>query len=214
MKMITIYIKSKERRKIKSYKILILIYTKMKEKKEYLRIALKKKDFKGIETDAKIEDLLEYENLKKCNLYHFLIEEKDVEIINRVQKLNFIYFDFCYFALENLGLNQKIEEINFNLCENLKLIHLKNSEAKRIKIIQLKNSNIVMDISELENVHNLEELSIHNCKIKGIEKILEKAPNVKRINLNGSIVENPSYLLELKKVIDVQYEKEFYYANA
>ncbi len=186
----------------------------MKEKKEYLSIALKKKDFKGLETDVKIEDLLEYENLKNCNLYHFLIEKKDVEIINKLPKLNFIYFDFCYFTLEELSVNNRVEEIDFNLCENLKLRHLRNTNVKRIKIIQVKDSNIIMDISELENVQNLEELSIHNCKIKNIEKIIEKAPNIKKINLNGSIVENQSYLLELKKIIDIQYEKEFHYANA
>lgn len=186
----------------------------MKEKNEYISIALKKKDFKGLETGAKIENLLEYEKLKACSLYHFFIEDKDVEIINKVSNLNFLYFDFCYFALEELKCNDKIEEIDFNLCENLKLRHLRTSVAKRIKIIQMKDSNIIMDISEFENAQNLEELSIHNCKIKGIEKILEKAPNIKKLNLNGSIVENQSYLLELRKNIDVTNERDFNFANA
>ena len=66
----------------------------MKEKKEYVNIALKKKDYNGNETNVKIEDLLEYENLKSCNLYRFLVEEKDIEIINKLSNLKFIYFVF------------------------------------------------------------------------------------------------------------------------
>ncbi|MBO5142451.1 MAG: hypothetical protein J6C46_05560 [Clostridia bacterium] len=186
----------------------------MKEKKEYVNIALKKKDYNGNETNVKIEDLLEYENLKSCNLYRFLVEEKDIEIINKLSNLKFIYFDFCYFSLENLKFNEKIEEINFNLCENLKMKHLANSKAKRIKIIQLKESSVTVDLAEIENMLNVEELYFHNCKVKGIEKILEKAPNIKLINLDGCLVENQNYLMELNEKIKVSYEKEFNYANA
>jgi len=186
----------------------------MKEKDQYISLNLRKRNFGGLETSSKVEDILEYKNLKKCSFFRFMIEEKDIGFINQVPNLNFIYFDFCYFALERLVFNVNIEEIVFNLCENLKIKHLSNIRVKRMKILHLKESNIVLDLSEIENAENLEELSIHNCRVKGIEKILEKAPRIKKINLDGSIIDNQSYLMELKKVINVTNEKEFNYANA
>ena len=47
-------------------------------------IALKKKNFKGEETEVTIKDLLKYENLKSCNLFHFYITKEDINMFSMV----------------------------------------------------------------------------------------------------------------------------------
>lgn len=177
-------------------------------------IALKKKNFKGEETEVTIKDLLKYKNLKSCNLFHFYITKEDINILNQLPFLQMVKFDMCYFNMETLQLNETIQDICFNLCENLKIKHLKNTKAGEITIIQLKEANIELNLAELEYAENLKELAIHHCKVKGLENILEKAPNLKRLNLDGSIVEDKSILFELKNKIRITNEEEFYLANA
>ena len=145
-------------------------------KEDIINIKLSKKDFKNEDTGHEISEILEYKNLKSCILYKFYIEKSDIEIINLSSSLAHIKFDFCYFNVEEINLDSKIECIYLNLCENVKMKHLKNTKAKRIEVIHYEKSNIELDLSEFENAENLEELEIHNCKVKGVEGILEKAP--------------------------------------
>lgn len=177
-------------------------------------VVLKKQNFKGEMTAESIEDLIKYEELKRCSLYHFYITETDIKNLNKLEKLNYIYFDFCYFKLENIKLKPTIKTLCFNLCENLQLRLLKNSNVENIKIVQLKESNIIVDIAEMEKMDSLKELSIHNCYIKRIDKILEIAPNLKYLNFDGSVIENPEYLAQLEGKIQVSRQEKFYLANA
>ena len=177
-------------------------------------IVLKKKNFKGEETEVSTEDLLIYESLKRCSLFHFYLTEKDIMNLNQLNKLEYIYFDLCYFAFEKFNFNSNVTTLIFNLCENLKLDFLKRTMARKIEITELKKVKIELDISEIENALNLEELAIHNCKVKQIEKILEVAPNIKVLNLDGSTVDNEEFLLRVKEKIQVSNQKEYYLANA
>lgn len=65
-------------------------------------------------------------------------------------------------------------------------------------------------MSEFEYAENLESLSIHNCKVKEIETILEKAPNLKTLKLDSCTVDNSNTLLVFGNKILVSNEKYFY----
>ena len=177
-------------------------------------IALKKKDFNGKETTSTIQELLLYPNLKSCNLFHFHINQKDINDLNDMHNLKFIKFDLCYFNIDKLQLAENIAEISFNMCENLSIQHISTLNARKLRIIQWEKANIIYDLKEVEFLGNLENLEIHNCYIKGIEYLLEKAPKIKTLNLDGCNVENKSYLEDLKNKISVSNNETYDLANA
>lgn len=177
-------------------------------------IALKKNDFNGVETSDDIKDLLLYKNLKSCDLFRFYINEEDIENINKLIELQFIKFDFCYFNIDEIKIKESVAEISFNLCENLKIKHINSTKAKKIRITQWEKAEVTYDLNEFQLAENLETLEIHNCNIKGIECLLEKAPKIKRINLDGSNVENKIYLEGLKSKIIVSNNATYDLANA
>ena len=176
-------------------------------------ITLKKKDFSGKETASTIKELLLYPNLKSCNLFHFYINQDDIIDINNLKKLQFIKFDLCYFNMDKLQLSGQIKEISFNLCENLTFQHISSINTRKVRITQWEKANITYDLKDFQHLENLESLEIHNCYIKGIEYLLEKAPRIKMINLDGSKVENRIYLEELKNKITVSNNETYDFAN-
>lgn len=177
-------------------------------------VTLKKKDFNGKETTAAIKELLLYRELKSCNLFHFYINQEDISDLNSLSKLQFIKFDLCYFNINKLQLSEQITEISFNLCENLTINHISSIKAKKVRITQWEKAKITYDLKEFEFLENVENLEIHNCNIKGIEYLLEKAPKIKELSLDGSTVENKLYLEELKNKIIVSNNKTYDLANA
>ena len=184
------------------------------EREQNKYIALKKKNFKGEETEITVDEILKYENVKSCNLFYFKISKQDIETLNKPAKLVHIKFDMCYFDVENIDLQENVKSINFNICENLKMKYLKNSKAEEITINQLKKSNIEINLAELELLKNLNKLAIHNCKVKGLEDFMKKAPNIKCLDLDGSVVDNREELIKLAKKIKVTNEDEYYIVEA
>ena len=176
------------------------------------KIILKKINVLGKYNDLDIKELLLFKNLSSCSLFKFDISENDINILNQLEKLNYIYFDFCRFNIETLNLSQN--NICFNMCEHLDFKYLKNTLVKEIRIIGDKNSKIEIDIKGLERALNLEKLYIHNFKIQNIEQILEIAPNLKKLNIDGSIVENGNILRKLEGSIVISNKKEYHLIGA
>ena len=82
-------------------------------------ISLQKIDIDDKETDCNIKDLIEFRNLTSCVLCDFNIDNESIKIINKLEKLEFIHFDFCDFIAENIYFNSNIEDVCFNMCENV-----------------------------------------------------------------------------------------------
>lgn len=178
--------------------------------KSIKNILLKKINSLGEYNDSDIVDLLLFENLSSCSLFKFDINENDINILNQLEKLNYIHFDFCKFNIETLNFNHSINNISFNMCESLDFKYLKNTLVKEIRIIGDKNNKVEVNIKGLESALNLEKLYIHNFKIKNIEKILEIAPNLKELNIDGSNVQNSIILRALEKSIKISNKKEYH----
>ena len=172
-------------------------------------IVLKKMDFDDNETDCNIEDLIELKKLNSCTLCDFDLDEKSIENINKIEKLEFIHFDFCNFSTEEICFNSKIEEVYFNMCENVSLKKLQNTKLTSIELIGNPENMQKLDIVELVRADNLRECSIHNYSIKNIEKILEVAPQIEVLNIDGSKVEEER-LKNLVNKIKISHEKDFH----
>lgn len=178
--------------------------------KKFEDIGLKKVNFLGVETDYTTTDLILFENLSECSLFKFVIEEIDITSLNKLKNLNYICFEFCDFKVDKLKFNEHINTVCFNMCSNLYLSKLKNITVRKINIIGDKRNKIEMDMSLLENASNLEYLEIHNFTINNLSKILEIAPNLKVINLDGCILENNYEIDMIKSRVKISFEKDFY----
>lgn len=167
-------------------------------------------NFLGKETDYTLEDLDKFKNLQACTIFKFNINNKDLEILKSLSNLKYIHFDFCVFDLNGITFNNIVENICFTMCKNLKINQLKNINVKSLKIIGNRNNKIEFDINEFNIMNNLGELFIHNYDIKNIEEILKKAPNIRKINLDGSIVDT-KIIESLKEKIEISNEEFFIY---
>ena len=172
-------------------------------------LALKKRNFNAEETDCNISDLIELKNLTSCTLCDFDIDNDAIENINKIEKLDFIHFDFCNVTTENMELNLNIEDACFNMCNGLTFKKMQNTKLITIELIGSEEEMPEIDISELVKADNLKELSIHNYTIKNVDKIIEIAPELESLNIDGSIVDKEK-LENIKDKIEVSHKEKFY----
>lgn len=171
-------------------------------------ISLKKIDFMDNETDCNIKDLIELKNLNLCTLCKFDLDDETIKDINKIEKLEFIHFDFCNFYTEKIWFNSNVEDAYFNMCENVSFKKLQNTELTSIALIGNLANIQELDIIQLIKADKLKELSIHNYNIKNIEKILEVAPQLESLNIDGSKVEEGK-LQNLMNKIKISHKEDF-----
>lgn len=179
--------------------------------KKVERIVWQRKNANDEFNDYDIKDLGLIKNLKACTFMKFAFSDADIEKLNSLLSLNYLYFDFCNFEAEKLDFNEKVKTLIFNVCKNLNVNKLKNSNAKKLKIVSSKKDVMQVDILNFEKLSFVEELSFNNCYVKNINDILIVAPNLKYLNLDGSEVENCGTLEELD--IEISREKEYHLAG-
>lgn len=172
-------------------------------------LALKKRNFNDEETDCNISDLIELKSLTSCTLCDFDIDNDAIENINKIEKLDFIHFDFCNVITENIELNSNIEDACFNMCDGLTFKKMQNAKLITIELIGNEEEMSEIDISELVKADKLKELSIHNYTIKNIDKIIEIAPELESLNIDGSVVDKEK-LENIKNKIEVSHKEKFY----
>lgn len=179
------------------------------ELKTFKDIGLKKINFLGHKTDYTINDLIWFEDLEKCSLFKFTISEGNIETLNKLKKLDYIYFDFCEFDSVVFRFNSSISTLVFNMCMNLDLSKLKNTTVRKLKMIGNTLAKVEIDISSLESVTNLEKLEIHNYIIKNVSKLLDVGPNLKVVNFDGCIIEDYEGLELIQSRVKVSCESDF-----
>ena len=171
-------------------------------------VNLKSKDFLDNETDYTIKDLLKLNNIKNCSVFLFEINKENMDIIGNIETLKYIQFDFCDFKTEDMHFNQKIESLFINHCKNIQDIKISGNFIKNISIIgDIDIDKKDFNIENLSNMNSLEEIDIHNFNIQNLDGILEIAPNLKRINIDGSITNDD--LTNLKTKVEIS-QNEFY----
>lgn len=175
---------------------------------DFEQITLKAEDFNRNLTNQRIADLAQYSNLKSCTLYKFNITEQDIETLNSLPKLEYIQFDFCDLTSINLlNFRDDLSGAFFNMCK-LKSNQLKDIRAK--KLILVDENKKVINIEEFMTIPNVQELHLNNFYIKHIEKVLDVAPNLNYLNIDGSSVENVQALNELTGKLKISNDKFFF----
>ncbi len=172
------------------------------------KINFKSEDFLGNKTDYNIEDLVKLDNIKDFSIFLFEINNQDISILQKMKFLKYIQFDFCDFKIDNLCLNQNIESLFINHCKNIQDVKISGSLIKKINIIGDINYLNDFDIYNLERLNSLEELDIHYFAIKQLNDILKIAPNLKKINIDGSTATED--LVNLRDKVNFS-QNEFYH---
>ncbi|MBQ9267365.1 MAG: hypothetical protein IJ217_03710 [Clostridia bacterium] len=171
-------------------------------------ISLKKMNALYQETDCITGDLIQFKNLKGCTLFKFDVSESDIKNLNRIPKLESICFDFCELNGLNLSINESINRFYFNMCNDLKLKQFKEFTAESLTIIGDENRKTELNINDIERMDNLKRLSINNYEIKNIGMIMDVAPNIEYINIDGSTVDSTE-LNEIKGKIEISNNERF-----
>lgn len=163
---------------------------------EVTNLSLKKYDFLEKETDMIIEDLLSFKNLENLILYKFNITNESIKIIEKLENLKSITFDFCTISTDQLSLPSDVQSVYFNVCSNLNPEKLSAINADKIEIVGKYDKSEKIDICKFSTNDNVKTLNINNYQINNLKDIYKISPILTSINLDGSIVEEN----ELKKI--------------
>lgn len=175
---------------------------------EIKTLSLNKKDFSnGTDRDYNMTDLNNFPNLEIITLSGFKLDKNDIIVLNLLPKIKFLHFDFCDFEFNEIHFNSNLEHIVINHCNNLSIKLFDFNNAKTLKFINSKAEKKIINIEDFKLNNNLKELSINNYKVSNIEKVLQVAPNLIKLNLDGSEILDEKNLDFLK--IKVSHEQVF-----
>ena len=152
-----------------------------------------------------LSELSLFPNLKFLTLQRFQIEEKDLEVLSNLQKLQYLQIVSC--NLENENSHE------FPALENLVI---STSEFKSLsgiicpKHITINSIKSIVDLSSLNGLKNIEDLNLNNIKVRNFGMVVPFMTNLKSLNLDGSKVDDKRALNKLKNKIAVSHEKESY----
>ncbi len=180
--------------------------------KNITRISLSKENIFGKITDYQISDLKYLNGLKECSLSGFEITDQDISIINDLPELEFLSLDFCSFKLISKSINNlKLEELYLDKCIDFSLSNINSSNLKFLSIIGFKDEMNSINFNDLVSFYNMEVLSVHNYKIENMENVINSVPNVKILNLDGSIIDEKTVLENLSlRNVEVSNESFFH----
>ncbi len=179
------------------------------------RLSLNKKEVEnGAKKDYCLKDMARFKNLKALSLSGFDLTAEDIEVLHSLPFLNFVHFDFCTFHFEKLPFSLKWEFLVFNVCKNIKASTFDYLNAKSLKFV---GSSLEMEhfrVCDFQKMERLEELSLNRYFVHNIEEILGAAPNIKILNLDGSVLSKEEMELAKSFPFCVHYAKELQKANA
>ena len=155
----------------------------------------------------KISDLPNFINLEALTLSGFALKKEDIATINSLQKIKYVCLNFCKLPANNISFNSNITTIVFNCCTNLDLKQIDFSNVHTLRIMGTKLNKQLVDMNDLKCNGNLKELWVNIYGIKNIEKVMQVAPNITKINIDGSGVPNEEVLKSLD--ISVSHQKFF-----
>ena len=159
---------------------------------------LSNKTLSGREKNIDLSFLEMMPNLKRISLQYFKIDNNIVNILNSLEKLTVLELNFCECYFNNKLENKNLLNLFLNCCRINN--YLKISLTKNFTIIGENKLNLQF----LENKLNTENLYLNNCKIEKFDYI-EYFSNLKKLNLDGSIVDQKKELKKLNKKVNISF---------
>lgn len=177
----------------------------IEELKNIKKITLNNKNLDGTLNEYTTNDFLNLNNIENLILNDFIIDDDMINKINCLSNLTTITFNFCKWNT-NKSIDSKIKKMiitsselnyeiltNYNFLENIIIDYVGEVDMKR-----------------LSNIKNIEEMHIHNSKVKN-SNFLKTFKNLRILNLDGSQLDNEKVLEELKNSIEISFDKMYFY---
>jgi hypothetical protein len=142
-------------------------------------------------------------NLKHLSLKDFEIDDSVIEILNFFPKLSILQLLQCNISGDKTLSPEALKSLIMSYCEvgeygNIVLPEIVNITAKY---------DTTIDLNSFAAKDTVKSLSIKNSDISNFRKINE-FEGLEKLNIDGSKVDSPEVLEELKKRIEVSNEKE------
>lgn len=150
-----------------------------------------------------LSDLLYFNNLTSCIIKDIVIKDEDVEIINKLEKLEDLHFDNCTFENKSKRINCNINKLILSFCTNLN-INLFDSQEKLEYLRVTSGERIALE--GLERFNNIKELYLQSIEIKDIG-FVNKLEKLNFLNLNGSTIKKNKKCIN-KIRAKVEYKKD------
>ena len=166
-------------------------------------ISLNQLSFSGQLQKIDLSELIKFPNLNILSLQSFAIDEETMENLKNCKNLKTLHLEVCDF-------DSKIM-INFDQLENLIIKYCnvedwsKISLGKRVTI----QSGQTIDLESLVNNPNIEELNLNNLEIYNFKKI-QAFEKLKKLNIDGSKVDDEKALDIIKNSVEVSHKKTTY----
>lgn len=158
-------------------------------------IHLNKLDIIGEPTDETIYDLIFFPNLIECTISNMNISDKELEVLNGLQKLEFLQLNNCAFS-GNKKIDLNLNGIVLNKCKNADLSIYDN--IKTLQTLQIVNCNNI-NLKGISKFPKLSELFLQNVELDEIDEV-QNMKNLKYLNLNGSKIKNLDKINKLQNL--------------
>ena len=139
-------------------------------------------------TDITLEDIVFFNNLKKCYLTNFVFDDKNVKLLNKQKNLDFLQINDCVFK-NNEELSLGVKHLVIVDSKNIDLQKYNDQkELEKLQIVNCANTNI----KGISKFSNLSKVYLQNLYLDNINE-MKTMDNLAYINLNGSSVKDDSF---------------------
>ena len=145
--------------------------------------------FEKFTNEFDIHELYLLPNLKELTLRGFLIKDREIKAINKIDSLNELCLEFCNFKDNTIQLdNKNIKVLTLNQCDNIDTSVLRNSNVEVLVIENNEEEKMLLDVNNLGVQSHLKCLYINDFIISNLSSVNSNMPLLKELNIDGSMV--------------------------
>lgn len=146
-------------------------------------------DLLGEKSDATIEDIVFFKNLKSLYLSNFILDDQSIKLLNLKKSLEFIQINDCIFKNDQTLLASNVKHMAIIDSDNIHFSKIEKSEyLEKIHIVACSN----VDFEGISKFDNLKKVYLQNMTIDSMKEIVE-LDNLVYLNINGSNITDQSF---------------------
>ena len=158
-------------------------------------------ELKGIN----LEELKVMPNIEKLTLQRFQISDEELKALENLESLKDLFFSGCSFNAKEFYEFPNLSSIEFNTCK-----YRQFPKIKLPKIVYINCAEDGLVLRDLTNLQNVEYITMKNIKKIMDFNLTSQMQNLKKLNIDGSDVDDKKTLKDLSKKIQVSHESNSY----
>ena len=138
-------------------------------------------------------------------LKRFQISDEELKALENLESLKDLFFSGCSFNAKEFYEFPNLSSIEFNTCK-----YHQFPKIKLPKIVYINCAEDGLDLGDLTNLQNVEYITMQNIKKIKDFNLTSQMQNLKKLNIDGSDVDDKKTLKDLSKKIQVSHESNSY----